>query len=95
MPACFVYNVGIMSSHQQYTIRGIPSHLDKKLRQKAKEMDTSLNQVILDTLGRATGTTADQPVYHDLDGLIGSWQEDAAFDAAVAAQHKIDRGMWK
>ena len=33
--------------------------------------------------------------YHDLDALIGSWREDAAFDAAIRAFAQVDEAVWK
>jgi hypothetical protein len=31
----------------------------------------------------------------DLSDLIGSWQEDAAFDAAVQAFEQVDEAAWR
>lgn len=31
----------------------------------------------------------------DLSELIGSWQEDAAFDAAVQAFEQVDEAAWR
>ena len=31
----------------------------------------------------------------DLDALIGSWQEDKAFDRAVADFERVDEEAWK
>ena len=37
-----------------------------------------------------------KPVEHsDLDALIGSWQEDKAFDRAVADFERVDEEAWK
>ena len=33
--------------------------------------------------------------YHELDALIGTWREDAAFDAAVRAFEQVDAAVWK
>ena len=33
--------------------------------------------------------------YHDLDALIGSWREDAAFDAAIRAFAQVDEAVWR
>lgn len=32
---------------------------------------------------------------HDLDVLIGSWQEDAEFDTAIRALEQVDEAMWR
>lgn len=31
----------------------------------------------------------------DLPALVGSWQEDAAFDAAVRAFEQVDEALWR
>lgn len=78
----------------QYTIRAVPPQVDARLRGIAKKTGRSLNEVAVETLARGAGL-ADEPVrYHDLDGLIGAWQEDPEFDAAVAAQRRIDPDLW-
>jgi hypothetical protein len=33
--------------------------------------------------------------HHDLDALIGSWEEDPAFDDAIRAQDVVDEELWK
>ena len=33
--------------------------------------------------------------HHELDGLIGTWQEDAAFETAQRAFEQVDEAMWK
>jgi len=33
--------------------------------------------------------------HHDLDPLIGTWQEDAAFDSAIRAFEQVDESVWK
>ena len=33
--------------------------------------------------------------HHELDGLIGTWQEDAAFETAQRAFEQVDGAMWK
>lgn len=38
----------------------------------------------------AQGHSAEKPKHHDLDALIGSWKEDAEFDAAIRAFEQVD-----
>ena len=33
--------------------------------------------------------------HRDLDALIGSWQEDPEFDAAIRAFAQVDEAVWK
>lgn len=96
MPAPFLYNAGMVNIHNnQYTIRNIPGSVDKALRQKAKAAGKSLNETLIETLKRGAGMTNQPIVFHDLDFLIGSWQEDSEFDKAIAEQHRIDSEKWE
>ncbi len=79
----------------QYTPRAVPPVGDRALRRRAREEAKSLNTVAVEAL--APGLKLDAtPVQHtDLDGLIGTWQEDPAFDRAVAEFERIDTDAWK
>ncbi len=79
---------------RQYTIRSIPSHLDRALRQRARQEAKSLNAVAVESLARGLGLNAAPEVHTDLDGLIGSWQEDPGFDQAMADFDRVDEGAW-
>ena len=81
--------------NRQYTIRNIPLKLDQHLREVAKNTHKSLNEVSLDVLHRGSGLDAEPTVYNDLDFLVGSWQEDKAFDEALKLQNRIDPSLWK
>lgn len=79
----------------QYTIRAVPPAIDKTLRRLAKEQNKSLNTVALESLARGLelGTT---PIkFTDLDHLIGTWQEDSAFDQAMKDFDRVDEEAWK
>ena len=76
----------------QYTIRGVPSEVDRALRKKAAQLKTSLNQIVIEELTRATiGRTRKA----DFSDLVGQWTPDPAFDEIIAAQRQIDRDKWK
>jgi hypothetical protein len=80
---------------RQYTIRAIPSAVDRALRKRAKLEDKSLNTVVVEALARGLDLGA-VPVEHtDLDFLIGSWQEDPAFDRAIADFERVDEEAWR
>jgi hypothetical protein len=79
----------------QYTIRAVPAGINRALRRRAKQEGKSLNAIVVEALARGLELDA-KPVEHtDLDALIGSWQEDAAFDRAVAAFERVDQEAWK
>jgi hypothetical protein len=79
----------------QYTIRDVPRTVDAELRRKAKREARSLNAVALHALKVGAGVAEVPAQFHDLDALAGTWQEDAAFDRAVAAQDQVDARLWK
>ena len=76
----------------RYTVRGIPSEVDRVLRQKASQRKQSLNQVILDEL---TVATIGGRRRADFSDLVGRWTPDPAFDEILAAQRQIDQDKWK
>jgi hypothetical protein len=79
----------------QYTIRAVPAAIDRALRRRAKQEDKSLNAVAVEALTRGLELDA-QPIEHtDLDGLIGSWKEDKAFDLAIADFERLDDAVGK
>ena len=43
----------------------------------------------------AIGLQSGPTEYTDLDFLVGSWEEDPAFDAAIADFERLDEGMWR
>jgi len=93
MPARSAFNACTMST--QYTLRAIPPVVDRALRRRARQEAKSLNTVAVEALARGLELDA-KPVRHtDLDGLIGTWQEDPAFDRAVAEFERIDADVWK
>jgi hypothetical protein len=80
---------------RQYTIRAVPTAIDRALRRRARQDAKSLNTVAIEALARGLEIDA-RPVEHsDLDPLAGSWQEDPAFDRAVADFERVDEEAWK
>lgn len=79
----------------QYTIRNVPKAVDEALRQRAKVEGKSLNQVVIEAIGRSLGVNGEPVVHHDLDFMMGTWVEDPEFDKAIAEQDQIDPEMWK
>ena len=55
----------------------------------------SLNEVAVAALVRGAGLEARERVKRDLSDIAGTWQEDPAFDSAIAEQQKIDEAMWQ
>lgn len=70
----------------QYTVRSIPAPVDKALRSEAKRSGKSLNEVTIEALQKATGTSATVQRFNDLDHLFGKGIHDQeAFDEAMAS----------
>jgi hypothetical protein len=93
VPAFFDDIACIMS--RQYTIRTVPTAIDRALRRRARQEAKSLNTVAIEALARGLEIDA-RPVEHsDLDPLVGSWQEDPAFDRAIADFERVDEEAWK
>jgi len=88
--ACIEYN-----QCMQYTIRNIPNYLDATLRDAARREGKSLNETAVAALVRGAGLAERERVRRDLSDIAGTWQEDPAFDSAIAEQQKIDEAMWR
>ncbi len=88
--ACTAYN-----RRMQYTIRNIPEYLDATLRDFARREGKSLNEVAVAALVRGAGLAERERVKRDLSDIAGTWQEDPAFDSAIAEQQKIDEAIWQ
>ena len=82
------------SKCMQYTIRKVPNALDAALRQRARELGKSLNEVAIEALARGAGVSGERCRQRDLRDIAGTWRSDRAFDRARAAQDTIDRELW-
>lgn len=79
----------------QYTIRNVPDSVDEALRMAAHERGKSLNEVAIEALARGAGVSGERGRQRDLGDIAGTWRRDPAFDSALAAQHTIDKEMWR
>lgn len=79
----------------QYTIRNVPSAIDRELRERAKKTTKTLNEVTIEAIRRGLGISNDEVVYDDLDDLAGTWQDDEAFDQAIVDQDQIEPSLWR
>ena len=78
----------------QYTIRSIPEAIDRAVRHRARREDKSINAVVVEALARGLDLEAGSVEHSDLDNLIGTWQEDPAFDRAIADFERVDDDAW-
>lgn len=58
------------------------------MRHRARREAKTINSVLVEALAR--GLEVEPVEYRDLDPLIGTWQEDPAFDNAVADFERIN-----
>ncbi|MGI8604786.1 MAG: hypothetical protein ACR2OZ_17590 [Verrucomicrobiales bacterium] len=73
----------------------MPSAVDRALRRRARQEAKSLNAVAVEAMARGLEIEARPRQHTDLDGLIGSWQEDPAFDQVLTGFERIDPDLWK
>jgi plasmid stability protein len=79
----------------QYTIRGIPPGVDGALRARAQAAGKSLNEAAVEALTEGSGLTGTVRKRRDVRDIAGTWQTDKAVDAALAAQDRVDRDLWR
>ncbi len=79
----------------QYTIRGIPPAVDSALRARARAADESLNETAIAALAEGAGLQGVPRKRRDLTDIAGTWKPDKAVEAALAAQDRVDRHLWR
>jgi hypothetical protein len=79
----------------QYTVRGIPITLDAALRERARAEGKSLNETAVEALAEGAGLLGAPKKRRSLGDIAGTWKADKAFEAAIAAQDRVDEDLWK
>ena len=86
----------------QYTIRGVPSKIDARLRRLARLRGQSLNQVVLEQLSTQTSqprkfARPQKPTTNDdFDDLFGMMKPlEPEVEAALRAQRTVDMKDWR
>jgi hypothetical protein len=79
----------------QYTLRGIPRALDAAVRERARSEGRSLNDVAVEAMAEGLGLGLSGQVRRDLSDVAGTWKKEAAVEAALAAQDRVDPEAWK
>jgi hypothetical protein len=79
----------------QYTLRGIPKSMDEAIRERAKALGKSLNEVAVEALADGLGLRDEDIVRRDLSDVVGTWRREAAVEAALADQDGVDHALWK
>ncbi len=82
------------------SIRGVDSQLAEILKQKAKEVQKSTNQFVLEILRKHVGLEKEKRFtqeYDDLDNLFGRWseQEFDQISSKIGSERKIDEDLWR
>ncbi len=81
------------------SIRGVDPQLAEILKQKAKGVQKSTNQLVLEILRKHVGLEKEKRFtqeYDDLDNLFGRWsgKEFDQISSKIDAERKIDEGLW-
>lgn len=79
------------------TIRNLPPEVAEALEKERDRSRTSLNQTVIDLLGRALGVRRRSDESNGLAALAGTWtkEEHEQFEAAVASTEQIDEELWR
>ena len=79
----------------QYTLRGIPPAVDLAVRERARAEGRSLNEVAVEAMAEGLGLGSAGQLRRDLSDVAGTWKKEAAVEAALAAQDRVDPEAWK
>ena len=77
----------------QYTIRGVPDAVDAALRRRARALDKSLNEVLVEALSDGVGLRETRRERRDLTDIAGTWTRERSVEAALAAQDTVDQDL--
>ena len=79
------------------TVRNVPPAIMRALDRERRKARASLNQAVIDALGRGLGVSHSDDFDNGLRALAGSWSagELRAFETATAPLEKIDEDLWK
>ena len=78
----------------QYTLRNVPDYVDAALRRTAQRQGKSLNEVAVQALANGAGLSDSPRPRRSLADIAGTWQEDPAFNTAIAEQQVVDEKLW-
>ncbi|MCK6557312.1 hypothetical protein L6Q96_22455 [Candidatus Binatia bacterium] len=83
--------------YSHLTVRGVPPRLARALEAERRRCGRSLNQTVLDLLGRALGVGTTEVRSNGLRALAGTWSaaEQARFDKAITFTEQIDPELWR
>lgn len=82
------------------TLRKIDDQLAELVKQKARQEQKSVNQLLLDTIKNSLGLSSEKRFtaeFHDLDHLFGQWSEAefTAIEDKISKERQIDQDLWQ
>jgi hypothetical protein len=89
------HDIGAYTICMQYSVRGIPPEVDRAIRERAKVLGKSLNEVAILALAEGVGLGSERVVRRDLEGIAGTWRRETSVERALAAQDEVDEALWK
>lgn len=85
---------------RQYTIRGMPEEIEKKILEEADKKGLSINKALISllesSLARSGARQKKRSLPKGLEQLFGVWEkkESDRFDKSLKLQREIDEGLW-
>ena len=83
------------SACMRYTLRNVPPYLDEALRQRAREEEKSLNEVVLEILQEGLGLAGEPVRRRDLSDIAGTWVGEPEIEEALQDQRRIYQDLWE
>ena len=79
----------------RYTLRNIPTDLDRALRERARREGRSLNDVAIAAMAASLGLGDGKARFRDLGDIRSSGNRSSGVDEAVDTQRRIDPDLWR
>lgn len=82
-----------------FNLRGVPPQVMSQLKKQAKDLNVSVNILILRLIEQGIGFSSKpkRATYHDLDFLIGTWSSEECKELTRSTKifEEIDKELWK
>ena len=72
-----------------------PPGTGRALRRRAKALDKSLNEVLVEALSDGVGLRETRRERRDLTDIAGTWTRERSVEAALAAEDTVDEDLWR
>jgi hypothetical protein len=79
----------------QYTLRRIPTEVDRAVRRRAREQGRTISEVAIEAMAEGLGLKGEPARRRSVQDLLGARGRDRELEAALAEQRNVDPELWR